>query len=215
MKTVVLLFIVILPMITALTSSYWFWHLRYLRKLKPARAMDNEAIQFPGPLLTLSEIRHYDKGQVGEKIVIVHHLVSAAEDAQDKLIQDWFRITLVNASFILFAVLWIFSKSSQLPPTTPQVSPSQTVQSLALGVGASQTRAPGQTPNTGQTPSTGQTQGIASKTNFGDAMALVGEQAIVMYGVPISMLAFVLNYVFIISYLRDQVRKYRRVLGDV
>lgn len=107
MRAFQVLLFVIAPIVLASTTHRWFWRLKYIRCLseknsEALKSLDDESVDLPSTKMTINQIRVHDGKNVGDKIVVLHHLKDIAEDTEDN-IQHAMRLSiLVSGLLVLF-----------------------------------------------------------------------------------------------------------------
>lgn len=127
--------VVILPLIAGLSIGFWFWRIPLFSKVRK-KAQEFDSMQVSATALTLRDLRR--QGDLGDKIVVTHHLTRLLRAVTDS-ITDRCVIGTVVTGFLAMLVV-----AGSLASTT-----ASTGQVQAVG---SSSPAPSSGPTLGQAP---------------------------------------------------------------
>lgn len=116
------------PMLLALTIDIWFWKIRAFKALREqAEIFDSEVIPSAPSAMPLKKLRKWD--DLGDKMVVSHHLMGAVDDVTDSIRET----TLLATALVLLLYLFVVYVQAAAP-TSQSPSPSPTLLSWVKSI---------------------------------------------------------------------------------
>src|SRR5207247_6088327 len=121
MKWLPLILFILVPLITALFTGWWFPQVPFVRKVKVrSRVFDEQIVEIPASLLQLRRLRNHEG--IGDKTVVVHHLNKLVADLERRIRNGMLKTTIMSLLVVVFVVVVLSARSQS---TTPNQTPPE------------------------------------------------------------------------------------------